>query len=259
MNLNNKILGSGPPLIILHGLFGMLDNWRTVANLLEDKFQCILVDLRNHGRSPHLEEMNYQIMADDLLELINALNIPSAIFIGHSMGGKVAMQFAFDHPEKVEKLIVVDISPKKYDRHHDHVIEAIESIDPSRLEKRSDAEKSLIKYLGSDQTTIQFLLKNLKRIPEGGFEWKANMPILIDHYDSLMERVDSWAGFTKPTLFIRGEKSDSVKDEDWADIQRLFADSQLVTISGAGHWVHADQPKAITEAILTFTGPGSNA
>ena len=259
MKLNHKIVGSGPPLIILHGLFGMLDNWRTVAKLLEVKFQCILVDLRNHGKSPHTNEMNYKVMADDLHELMNTLNIPSAIFIGHSMGGKVAMQFAFDHPDKVEKLIVVDISLKQYDRHHDHVIEAIESIEPSKLPDRTEAENSFRKYLKGDDATIQFLLKNLSRLPQGGFEWKANMPGLIIHYDSLMERIDSKVEFTKPTLFIRGENSDSVRDEDWEEIQKLFTDSQQVTISGAGHWVHADQPKAITATILTFTGAASNA
>ncbi len=259
MKLNHKIHGSGPPFIILHGLFGMLDNWRTVAKLLEGKFQTILVDLRNHGKSPHSEEMNYKVMADDILELINALKIQSAILMGHSMGGKVAMQFAFDHPDKIEKLIVVDISTKKYNDHHDQVIEAIESIDPAKLQDRSDAENSFRKYLNDDEATIKFLLKNLGRLPEGRFSWKANMPVLIRRYDSLLEGVDSDVPFTKPVLFIRGENSDSIKDGDKMEIKRLFPESQIVTIKGAGHWVHADQPKAITGTILTFTGAGSNA
>ena len=259
MKLNHKILGSGPPLIILHGLFGMLDNWRTVARMMEGKFQCILVDLRNHGKSPHSDVMNYKVMSEDILELMNTLSLPFAIVLGHSMGGKVAMQFALDHPDKVEKLIIVDISPKQYPRHHDHVLNAIESIDPAKLPDRAEAEKNFRSHLAGDEATIQFLLKNLNRRHQGGFEWKGNMPVIIKEYDSLMEEIKSDKTFPKPTLVILGELSNSVRDEDWPGFQKLFPECQLVTISKAGHWVHADQPKAITEAILTFTGSGLNA
>lgn len=259
MKLNYKLHGSGSPFIILHGLFGMLDNWRTVARILEDKFQCILVDLRNHGKSPHSDEMNYKVMSEDIMELMNTLNLPSTILMGHSMGGKVAMQFAFDHPEKVEKLIIVDISPNQYPRHHDHVIDAIESIDPAKLQNRGEAENNFRRFIEDDEATIQFLLKNLDRRHHGGFNWKANMPVIIRQYDSLMEGIKSITTFDKPTLIIRGELSNSVRNEDWADFQNLFPESQLVTIQGAGHWVHADQPKAITETILTFTETGLNA
>ncbi len=138
LKLNYKLLGSGPPLIILHGLFGMLDNWRTIARMLENKYQCILVDLRNHGRSSHDDEMNYQVMAQDVLQLMNDLHIKHAILLGHSMGGKVAMQFALTYPEMVEKLIVVDIAPKKYPLHHNLEIEAIQSVEPANLKNRAE-------------------------------------------------------------------------------------------------------------------------
>lgn len=252
MKLNYKIIGSGEPVIILHGLFGMLDNWLTIAKNIQDQYQCILVDLRNHGKSPHDDEMNYQIMAEDVEELMHDLNIKEAALIGHSMGGKVAMQLALSFPEAVTKLIVVDISPRQYPRHHDDVIKAIQSIDPGKIKHRSDAETSFRKHLGNDDATVQFLLKNLGRHIEGGFEWKANMPALIANYDILMQSIQSDSTFDKRTLFIRGETSNSIREEDWDQTRSFFPNAVLITIPGAGHWVHADAPKAITEAILTF-------
>src|SRR5687767_9372372 len=147
MHLNYKISGSGPPIIFLHGLFGMLDNWRTIARALEIRYQCILVDLRNHGRSPRSDEMNYNVMSDDVLKLMDDLKLESAIILGHSMGGKVAMELALKFPERISKLIVVDISPRAYPPHHADVIGAIESIDPSALENRSDAENKFRSHL----------------------------------------------------------------------------------------------------------------
>lgn len=252
MKLNYKIFGSGPPLIILHGLFGMLDNWRTIAKMLEEKYQCILVDLRNHGRSPHDEEMNYKVMSQDVLELMNDLRIDHAVILGHSMGGKVAMGFALTFPSKVEKLIVVDIAPKQYALHHSLEMEAIQSVEPGKLENRAEAEKILIRFLGDDHVTIQFLLKNLFRLPQGGFEWKANMSVLIAKYDRLMDAIVSKATFDQPVLFIRGWRSNSLTDEDWSPILSLFPQAQLITIAEAGHWVHADRPEALKNQLIAF-------
>jgi len=254
MKLHHKITGNGPPVIILHGLFGMLDNWRSIARMLEENYQCILVDLRNHGRSPHHEEMNYQVMATDIKELMDDLDIDDAIIMGHSMGGKVAMQVAIDHTDRVGKLIVIDIATKEYISHHDDVITAIESVVPSGIKERSEAEQILRRYLGQDEATIQFLMKNLNRLPGGGFEWKANMPVIIDHYEEILEGVKSDIPFDKPVLFIRGALSGSLKDEDWAEIKWLFPQAQLITIANAGHWVHADQPEALINALRTFMG-----
>ena len=252
MKLNYKTFGSGPPLIILHGLFGMLDNWRTIARMLEGKYQCILMDLRNHGRSPHDHEMNYQVMSADLLAWMEEKSLDHAFVMGHSMGGKVAMQFALTHPDKVDKLIIVDISPKKYPYHHAAEIEAIQSVKPAELKNRSEAEVAFNRVLGDDQATVQFLLKNLTRLPQGGFEWKANMPVLIARYLQLMEGISGSTSYKKPVLFIRGGRSNSLTEEDWPLIVSIFPQAQLITIPDAGHWVHADQPKAINDHIVTF-------
>jgi len=171
MNLHHKISGNDSPVIILHGLFGMLDNWRTIGKMLGEKYQCILVDLRNHGKSPHVDDMDYKAMSEDIMDLMSNLQIEKAIILGHSMGGKVAMQFAIEHEERISKLIVVDISPREYPPHHKAEIDAIQALNPSRIKDRSEAESILRKHLGEDEATIQFLLKNLSRLPEGGFEW----------------------------------------------------------------------------------------
>lgn len=252
MKLNHKISGTGKPVIIMHGLFGMLDNWRSIAKMLEEDFQCILVDLRNHGKSPHTVEMNYDLMVDDVIELMENLHLPSAIILGHSMGGKVAMQLALEHPGRVEKLIVVDIAPKEYPPHHEDVIAAIQAIDPGALQDRDQAENIFAQHLGDDQATIQFLLKNLSRKPEGGFEWKANMPALIDHYSDLMKEISQENRFEGPALFVRGDESESVLDEDWTSILDLFPNAVLISISRAGHWVHADAPDAFAREIKLF-------
>lgn len=252
MKLNYKIYGTGHPLIIMHGLFGMGDNWRTIARMLEAEFQCIVVDMRNHGRSPHDPVMNFAVMTDDILELIEDLGLEKVFLLGHSMGGKVAMQFALCYPEMVHKLIVVDIAPKHYPRHHDTVIEAIESVDLAMLKERADAENALARYLGNDQSTIQFLMKNLSRTPEGGFEWKANMPVIIDAYYHLMEEITPLAAFHGPVLFVKGEKSRYISMDDLPYIHDLFPNAALVTIPDAGHWVHADTPEPFTRAIRDF-------
>jgi pimeloyl-ACP methyl ester carboxylesterase len=252
MKLVYKTYGTGDPVIIMHGLFGSGDNWRTIARMMESQYESIVVDMRNHGRSPHDPEMNFEVMTDDILELMSDLNLEKASLLGHSMGGKVAMQFALRYPEKVDKLIVVDIAPKHYPPHHDKVIEAIESIAPEKLTDRSEAEDAFARFLGNDQSTIQFLMKNLSRLPDGGFEWKPNMPVIIDAYYRLMEDVMPSEPFTGPALFVRGERSRYILDEDIPHIKELFPNSSLVTIPGAGHWIHADAPELFTKTILSF-------
>ena len=239
-------------MVILHGLFGMLDNWRTIARKLEASWQCILVDLRNHGKSPHDPEMNYSVMAADVMELINDLDISPAIVIGHSMGGKVAMELALTYPKSVQKLIVIDIAPRQYPPHHEKVIIAIESVDPEKMKERSEAEHLLRSHLGEDESTIQFLLKNISRRQEGGFEWKANMAGIIAEYDAVMDRINPDRSFDKPVLFVRGINSNSLNEKDLPDIKSLFPNVEWLTIADAGHWVHSDQPEALTEALIAF-------
>jgi pimeloyl-ACP methyl ester carboxylesterase len=252
MKLAYKIYGSGQPVIIMHGLFGSGDNWRTIARMMEDQYQCIVVDMRNHGRSPHDPVMNFQVMTEDIIELMQDLQLEKVSMVGHSMGGKVAMQFALQHPDLVDKLIVVDIAPKYYPPHHDVVIEAIEAIDPSLLKERSEAEGVFMRFLGNDESTIQFLMKNLTRLPEGGFTWKPNMPVIIEAYYHLMEDVQHASSFEGPSLFVRGQKSRYIADEDVTRIKEFFPTFSLVTIADAGHWVHADAPQEFAKIILNF-------
>ncbi len=259
MKLNHKIYGSGQPIIILHGLFGMGDNWRNIAKKLEDHFQSIVVDMRNHGRSPHDPVMDFMTMADDVLELMTGLHIEKASIMGHSMGGKVAMQFALLHPEMVDKLIMVDIAPKYYSSRHEEVIEAIESIQIDQMKERSEVEFALTRFLGRDQSTIQFLMKNLSRVPEGGFEWKANMPVIIKAYENLMEEVKPDKIYAGPVLFVRGENSSYILDEDFQTIRAIFPNSSLATIPNAGHWVHADSPELFVSEILGFLRSSSGS
>jgi pimeloyl-ACP methyl ester carboxylesterase len=252
MKLHHKIYGTGDPVIILHGLFGMGDNWRNIARLMESQYQCIMVDLRNHGRSPHDPVMNFMVMTDDILELMNDLGLDKTTVMGHSMGGKVAMQLALNHSSKVDKLIVVDIAPKFYPPHHDAVIDAIQSFDPGTLKERSEAEDAFARVLGNNYSIIQFLMKNLTRLPHGGFEWKPNMPVIIDAYNHLVEDVTFYQPYYGPTLFVRGENSGYILDEDLGHIRELFPNLHLSTIPGAGHWVHADAPGPFTGEVLAF-------
>ena len=254
MKLYHKSYGSGQPIIILHGLFGLGDNWRTIARKLEDEYQCIIPDLRNHGKSPHEPEMNWNVMASDVMELIEDLDLDQVILMGHSMGGKVAMQLATTYPELVDKLIVVDMAPKVYPAHHSQVIAAITALDPAECETRDDAERILRKYILNDEATVQFLMKNISRKPEGGFEWKANMPGIIAAYDALMQDIAAIHPYLGPTLFVKGEFSDYVTDADMSVIRQLFPAAELISITGAGHWVHADRPEEFIAAVETFLG-----
>jgi esterase len=247
-----KTYGSGDPVIILHGLFGLGDNWRTIARMMEGQFQCIVADLRNHGRSPHDDLMNIPVMAEDIVELMETLEFDDAMLLGHSLGGKVAMQFATNYPEMTQKLVVVDIAPKSYPAHHDVVIQAIEAIHPGELHTRDQAETILRGFLGTDESTVQFLMKNLSRQPEGGFEWKPNMPGIIAAYEQLMQGISAMHPYLGPTLFIKGERSDYVNEDDLPDIHQWFPEASLVTIPNSGHWVHADNPSFFTRVLTEF-------
>jgi esterase len=253
MELNYKTLGQGEPLIILHGLFGTLDNWQTLAKAWAEHYLVFLVDLRNHGRSPHVDELSYPAMAEDLHDFMDQNWIHKAHILGHSMGGKVAMEFALNYPDMVDKLIVVDIAPKPYRPGHDDIFAALFAIDLNTLESRQAAEAILEQHI-EDWGVRQFLLKNLSRTTEGGFEWKMNLPVIYRDYAKILEPLSSEGPFEGQTLFIRGEKSGYVKDEDLLRIQELFPHSALQTVASAGHWVHADQPAVLKAMVEAFLG-----
>ena len=250
MILNYKILGSGKPIIIMHGLMGMLDNWQAPARLLEDDFQCILVDMRNHGHSPKSMEHNYSVMVDDVIHLMDHLNLNEAIILGHSMGGKVAIKLAQEHPNRVSKLIVADIGPKFYPVHHQDVLAALREVPVEKLDLRTEAESYMLKHL-SEPNVRQFLMKSLYRAERGSFAWRFNLDAIeqnIEQVGKALEELD----FEGETLFIRGGNSNYILDEDWPDIKLLFPNAYLATIDGAGHWLHAEKPNEFVDAVKDF-------
>lgn len=252
MHLNFKALGQGQPLIILHGLFGMLDNWQTIAKVLEANYSLYLIDQRNHGKSPHTAEHSYKLMAADLKEFMLQQGIPKSSILGHSMGGKTAMQFAFDFPEAIDKLIVVDMGIKRYSGGHDTIFDALQSVKVDLIHNRNEAEQQLSGFI-RNQGIKQFLLKNLTRNADGKYSWKFNLETLFNNYDeNILCGVTSDYPFDGDTLFIRGEQSDYILDADWPDIQQLFPMAQMATVKNAGHWIHAEQPDAVIDLVKTF-------
>lgn len=251
MELFHKEFGAGPPVVIVHGLFGFSDNWQTVAKKLAETHSVFTVDLRNHGRSPRAEEHNYHAIAEDLKKFLEKNWLFKTALIGHSMGGKAVMQFALDFPEMVDRLVVIDISPKKAPGGgHDDIFEALFNIDLATLSSRSEAEAILSTQV-PELGVRQFLMKNLTRNSENGFEWKMNLPVLFREYPNILAAVEG-DPFPGNTLFIRGEKSNYILDKDWLHTTKLFPDAKLKTIEGAGHWVHADKPVELLAVLGQF-------
>jgi pimeloyl-ACP methyl ester carboxylesterase len=237
-------------MVILHGLFGFSDNWHTHAKKLSEYYRVILVDLRNHGHSPWSEEFSYQLMVDDLKELFSKLDLSDVILLGHSMGGKVAMHFAQQYPDFLEKIIVVDMGIKEYPLHHQHILKAFDSIDLGSISARSEAEKILSSFISSNGV-VQFLLKNLYWKDKGKLAWRVNFKVLSDSMDEILSALP-YKEVLLPTLFIRGALSDYILDADFEEIGHYFPDSQFVTIHNAGHWVHAEAPDEFTDTVLGF-------
>ncbi len=244
--------GQGEPLVILHGLFGTLDNWGAQIKTLSEHFDVIAADLRNHGRSPHSDEMNYRAMSNDLLELLDHLQLERINLMGHSMGGKAAMQFALDHPERVQRLIVVDIAPVRYPSRHNEVIEGLKQIDLPQLKSRSEADRTLSEYVDSAATRA-FLLKNLYRNEQKQFAWRMNLPTLEQQYASIGDAPDGKA-YTGPVLFIKGGESDYLLAEHQQPIQQLFPKAGFKIIAGAGHLPHVEKPAIFTRLVDNFLG-----
>jgi pimeloyl-ACP methyl ester carboxylesterase len=251
MQLHFKSYGQGRPLIVLHGLLGSLDNWHSISLQLAGHFQVFAVDQRNHGCSPHSPEMDYYLMAEDLNEFMRAQHLPHARVLGHSMGAKTAMQLALLHPDRVEKLIAVDLAPRAYPLRHERIFAGLLSIDPAAFQTRKQMEEALAPSI-PDLALRQFLLKNVTRDPGGRFRWKIGLREIHRNYARLAEALAHERPFTKPTLFIRGENSDYLREEDLSSIHRLFPHAQLQAIPKAGHLVHAENPGAFLEAVLKF-------
>ena len=251
MQLHFQSYGEGVPLIVLHGLFGSLDNWHSMSQKLAADFHVFAMDLRNHGHSPHAAEMNYPSMSEDLKEFVIEKQLSAINLLGHSLGGKTAMLFALNFPDLVEKLIVVDMAPRAYPPHHDEILTALLSLDLSAFKTRKEMESQLADSI-PDLGVRQFLLKNVKRNSEGAFYWQMNLTAIKHNYGKLNEAIVSDRSFDKTALFIRGEYSNYIRDEDWSSIQKLFPQAQHCEIAGAGHWVHADAPEVFLRKVREF-------
>jgi esterase len=255
MGLHHESCGFGPPLIILHGLFGSGENWRSTARWLAGRYRVFTLDLRNHGRSPHHESMDYPLMAADLREFMEEHSLASASLVGHSMGGKVAMWFSLAWPERVEKLAVVDIAPKPYEARHDDILRALVALEPGRFHERGEIDLALRPAI-PDQTMRLFLLKNLIRTRQGNFAWRINLEGIVRNCGAINDWPASNTSCNRETLFVKGELSDYLRDDDREVIRCRFPRSRLVAIPHAGHWPHVEAAAMFREVLLGFLSAG---
>jgi esterase len=252
VKLNYSIQGEGQPVILLHGMFGSLSNLGIVGRELMNDYKVIAVDLRNHGESPHSMEMSYPVMADDIIELMDDLELPQVHLLGHSMGGKIAMQVAMNYPDRVDKLIAADIAPVTYtpDR-HGGVLEGLQALATARPTSRREADQLLATYV-EEKSTRAFLLKNLVREEDGRFGLKLYMAgILANYYDTLT-LAPTGEPFSGPTLFIKGENSAYIQNKHQQEVLHLFPRAQLKVIAGTGHWLHAEKPETFNKIVRHF-------
>jgi esterase len=261
MKLFFRKYGIGPPLFILHGLYGSSDNWVTIARRLSESFTVFLPDQRNHGQSPHSDKHDYDSMSEDLFELTEELKIKKFFLAGHSMGGKVAVNFAMKWPEKINSLVIIDISPfrssdpeRKYYREHKQILESLLSTDLSLVGSRADVEAILSKSIESGKTR-DFVLKNLQRTGERTFVWKMNVKSLYENIEKIVDGLpcpgideEPVTGF--PVTFIKGEDSEYLPYSEFVAVQKLFPVAEMITVKNAGHWVHAERPDAIIDILL---------
>lgn len=248
-------------MFILHGLYGSSDNWVTVAKNLSEKYTVYLPDQRNHGQSPHSDDHNYELMSNDLNELTIELNIKKLFLVGHSMGGKVAVNFALKWPEKINSLVIIDVSPfrypnsaNKYFVEHKHILESIISIDLTQISTRAQAEAALVKKIDSEKTR-SFMLKNLLRTGEKTFSWKMNVKSLNENLLKIIDglprpTIDTEPVTGFPVTFVKGEDSDYLSDDEFIAIKILFPSAEMITVNNAGHWVHAERPDVVTEILM---------
>lgn len=260
MKLFYRKYGNGPPLIILHGLYGSSDNWATIAKSVGDIYMVYLPDMRNHGQSPHSDIHDYNSMSDDLLELANDLKLDRFFLAGHSMGGKAAISFSLRWSERLSGLLIADISPfinenTNHFAYNEHlaILKAMLSVDLSAVSGREDVRKMLSEKIQSEKTK-GFIMKNLERTSGKNFKWKINAPSLLSNLDRIMEGIDRKAYMSQqitgfPVIFIRGAESEYLPESDFSDIRKVYPAAEFVTIPHAGHWVHADNPDEVIKSL----------
>lgn len=252
--LHSKIYGEdqpGIPLLVFHGLFGMLDNWGSFGKEMGEFFPVHLIDLRNHGKSFHSPEMSHDDLAHDILHYMEFHKLAKINLLGHSLGGKAVMQFAIKYPIKVNKLIVVDISPKAYPPHHQGIIKALETIDFEKQSTRQEVEDVLHQYI-PEKSVVQFLAKNLYWTDDKKLNWRFNLKTLSDKYTEFVSNAIKYGVYSGETLFIVGEKSNYILPQDEFQIKQQFPNASIVTIKNAGHWVQAENPTDFNEVVKDF-------
>ncbi|MBD3642113.1 MAG: alpha/beta fold hydrolase [Marinobacter sp.] len=263
VELNHRITGEGKPLILLHGLFGSLENLGGIARRLQDEWQIHALDERNHGSSPHTDSMDYPSMAEDVLAYMDARGLDKASILGHSMGGKVAMQVALMAPERVDKVIVADIAPVNYKPRHDAILEGLSSLDLSVVRSRQDADRLLAEFVETPGVR-QFLLKNLERVPREEqaadgpmFRWRLNLPVIDACYENLAKAPEGDGPFNGPVLFLKGAESAYIQEKHRDQIMRLFPSAELRIIQDTGHWLHAEKADTFAALCRRFLETGN--
>lgn len=253
MKLFCRVLGAGPPMVILHGLFGISDNWRSIARTLGEQYTVYVPDLRNHGQSQHSPAFDFNVLVDDLLGLTEEYALENIVLMGHSLGGKTAMYYALLHPQTIKKLIVVDISLRRtaVNMEHQKLIDAMMKVDFGSASSRSEVERQLETEVPS-QRIRQFLMKNVYWRDRNSLDWRLDLKSINEGLTGIFEGVDIPGQYSGPSLFIRGGRSAYVRDEDMDEIKRKFPGAQLSTIPEAGHWVHADSPGEFLKALTAF-------
>lgn len=251
MKLNYTEQGSGPVMILIHGMFGSLSNLGMLARNLINNYRVISVDLRNHGDSPHAQQMDLASMAADIVELMDDLNIHSANLIGHSLGGKIAMQIALNFPSRVQSLVVVDISPVTYSGGQDQALAALAALSQLSVDSRSAADQVMSEYI-KEAPTRAFLLKNLARDSQGNLSLKLNMASILDNYATTLVAAPTGDSYAGPTLFLKGENSAYIQDKHRPIIEKMFPNVKLEVVANTGHWLHAERPDLVNSLIEVF-------
>ena len=250
LTLHFREQGKGTPVIILHGLFGSATNWQTMARHLSGQYRVVTPDLRNHGKSGHADSMDYPEMAHDVLDLMDKLEFQSGVLIGHSMGGKVAMQFALEQPERVDKLVILDISPVHYTHRYGKIFDAMKNLPLENVKNRSDIEARFCPLIGN-RMLCQFLLQNLVR-GDNGYYWRIHLEALENNMESIADFPGTNAVYTGPGLFLGGKLSEFIRTEHLPVIRKWFPAADVQWIENAGHMLHVEQPQALLDEILKF-------
>ena len=252
MILHSQIIGTGTPFVILHGFLGMSDNWKSLGKRFAAQgYQMHLIDQRNHGRSFHDPVFSYQAMTADLLLYCEHHNLDQVVLLGHSMGGKTAMEFAVTNPERVTKLIIADIAPRHYDEHHQDVLKGLGLLDLSIINSRAKADQVLANYIKEPGLRL-FLLKNLYWIKKKQLALRVNLPVVTKEISQVGKALAITAVFDKETLFVRGDNSSYITSLDETSIQKQFPKSQIKTVSNAGHWLHVENPEQFHQIVVDF-------